>query len=66
MAEFGHAKNYEASTSDPIVLLELVVLVEQCVCWDRIEAQQRRKEGRREGKSRREVADVESEQHEPE
>jgi hypothetical protein len=66
MAEFGHAKNYEASTSDPIVLLEWVVLVESSVWWDHREAQLRRKEGRREGKSRREVADVESEQHEPE
>jgi len=65
MAEFGHSKNYAASTSGPIVLLEWVVLVKSCVCWDRIEALQRRKEGRREGKSWREVADVESVQHGP-
>ena len=66
MAEFGHSKNYEASTSDPIVLLEWVVLVESCVWRDHKEAQLRRKEGRREGKSRRELADVESVQHGPE
>ena len=66
MAESGHPKNYEASTSDPIVLLEWVVLVESCVWWDHREAQLRRKEGRREGKSRRELADVESVQHGPE
>ena len=66
MAESGHPKKYEASTSDPIVLLEWVVLVESSVWWDHREAQLRRKEGRREGKSRREVADVESVQHGPE
>ena len=66
MEEFGHAKNYEASTSDPIVLLEWVVLVQSCVWWDHREAQLHRKEGRREGKSRREVADVESVRLEPE
>lgn len=66
MAEFGHSKSYEASTSDPIVLLESVELVKSCVWWDRKEAQQRRKVERREGKSRREVADVESVQHGPE
>ena len=66
MAEFAHSKNYEASTSDPIVLLEWVVLVESCLWWDRQEVQQRRKEERRVGKSGREVVDVESVQHGPE
>jgi len=65
MAEFAHSKNYEASTSDPIVLLEWVVLVESCLLWDRQEVQQRRKEERRVGKSGREVVDFESEQHGP-
>lgn len=66
MAEFDNSKNYEASTSDPIVLLKWVVLVEMCVWWDRQEAQLRHKEERRVGKSRSEVADVESVQHGPE
>jgi len=66
MAEFDHSKNYEASTSDPIVLLEWVVLVKSCVWWDRKEVQQRRKVERREGKSRTELVDVELVQHGPE
>ena len=66
MVESGHPKKYEASTSDPIVLLEWVVLVKSYVWRDHKEAQLRRKEGRREGRSRREVADVESVQHVPE
>lgn len=65
MAESGHPKKYGASTSDPIALLEWVVLVESYVWRDHKEAQLRRKEGRREGKSRREVAGVESVQHGP-
>lgn len=66
MAEFAHSKNYEASTSDPIVLLEWVVPVSLCVWWDRQEVQQRRKEERHEAKSGGEVVDVELVQHEPE
>jgi hypothetical protein len=65
MEEFGHSKNCESSTSDPIVLLEWVVRVESYEWWDRQEAQLRHKEERHEGKSREEVADVESEQHGP-